>query len=81
MDRLVALNGSACNSGFLVYMADSFGYLISLTISGIAIFSQKGDIPWLYLFKELIKLGGILIIIGATISIIQINKYKRKSIL
>lgn len=78
MDRLVALNGSACNSGFLVYMADSFGYLMTLTISGTALFTQKGDVPWLYLFEQLLKFGGIIIIIGAIISIVQIKKYKQE---
>ncbi len=76
MNRLIGFNGTAGNSGFLVYMADSAGYLCSLSISSIAIFSQKGKLPWLIWYQEILFWGGLIVIIFSIIAFKHINKYK-----
>lgn len=78
MNRLIGLNGTPANSGFLVYMADSAGYLCSLFISGFALFSKKGELPWLNWFQNLIFFGGIIVMLFAAIAFYQIRKHKTK---
>ena len=48
-DRLVAALGSAATAGFLIYVADSFGYLGSV---GVMLFKDFGsaDLSWLEFF-------------------------------
>ncbi len=76
MNRLIGFNGTPANSGFLVYMADSAGYLCSLFISGFALFSKKGELPWLNWFQSLIFFGGIIVVFFALIAYFQIRKHK-----
>ncbi|MDZ7605355.1 MAG: DUF5690 family protein [Cyclobacteriaceae bacterium] len=45
-DRLVAASGIMANAGFLIYLADSFGYLGSISILIYKNFGQP-DIAWL----------------------------------
>jgi len=78
MNRLIGFNGTPANSGFLVYMADSAGYLCSLFISGFALFSKKGELPWLNWFQNLIFFGGIIVMLFAVIAYYQIRKHKTK---
>ena len=78
MNRLIGFNGTPANSGFLVYMADSAGYLCSLFISGFALFSKKGELPWLNWFQNLIFFGGIIVMLFAVIAFYQIKKHKTK---
>lgn len=75
MNRLIGFNGTPANSGFLVYMADSAGYFCSLFISGFALFSKKGELPWLNWFQNLIFFGGIIVVVFAVIAFYQIRKH------
>lgn len=78
MNRLIGFNGTPANSGFLVYMADSAGYLCSLFISGFALFSKKGELPWLNWFQNLIFFGGIIVMLFAVVAFYQIRKHRTK---
>lgn len=48
-DRLVAASGRIANAGFLIYVADSFGYLGSVTLLLWRNFGQ-GSLDWLQFF-------------------------------
>ncbi len=45
-DRLVAASGTVANAGFLIYLADSFGYLGSISVMIYKNFGQP-DLPWI----------------------------------
>lgn len=77
MDRLIALNGVPANSGFLIYLADSIGYLSTFGLSALALFSRKGELPWLDWYQKLLLFGGILIVLLSILSYINIKlQYK-----
>lgn len=78
MDRLIGFNGTPGNSGFLVYMADSAGYLCSLLISGFALFSKKGHLPWLEWYISLLIFGGIVILLFSILSYYFITHSNKK---
>jgi MFS family permease len=69
-DRLIAAFKSAGNVGFLMYLADSFGYLGSLGIVVIKQFSILETISW-YNFYIL----GILIVLSISILLILFSRY------
>ena len=50
-DRLVAASGRIANAGFLIYVADSFGYLGSVTLLLWRNFGQ-GSLDWLQFFTR-----------------------------
>ncbi len=50
-DRLVAASGRLANAGFLIYVADSFGYLGSVTLLLWRNFGQ-GSLDWLQFFAR-----------------------------
>lgn len=66
-DRLVAVAGGVANAGFLIYLADSAGYIGSFTLLLVKHFHMP-DISWLTFFTEAIYLtaivGGALVVMS-----------------
>lgn len=64
-DRMVAVTGKPGNAGFLIYLADSAGYLGSVSLLLIKHFAMP-DLSWLSFFKNVIfvtaMMGGCLMI-------------------
>ena len=79
MDRIIGLSGTNGNSGFLIYIADSVGYLFSLTITSVALLGNTDSIDWVSIFDKLIIVGSILIIALSQIIIYQLNKSTKKN--
>jgi len=79
MDRIIGLSGTNGNSGFLIYIADSVGYLFSLTITSVAFLGKTKSIDWVSIFDKLTIVGSILIIALSQIIIYQINKSTNKN--
>jgi hypothetical protein len=79
MDRIIGLSGTNGNSGFLIYIADSVGYLFSLTITSVALLGKTKSIDWVSIFDKLTIIGSILIIALSQIIIYQINKSTNKN--
>jgi hypothetical protein len=79
MDRIIGLSGTNGNSGFLIYIADSVGYLFSLTITSVALLGKTKSIDWVSIFDKLTIVGSILIIALSQIIIYQINKSTNKN--
>jgi len=75
-DRFIATYKTAANAGFLIYIADSFGYLSSV---GILLYKNFGyaNINWLSFF---IDTSYVVSIFGAVLAIISIFYFRgRKS--
>ena len=79
MDRIIGLSGTNGNSGFLIYIADSVGYLFSLTITSVALLGNTDSIDWVSIFDKLIIVGSILIIALSQVIIYQLNKSTKKN--
>lgn len=75
-DRLIATFKSAGNVGFLMYLADSFGYLGSVIIIAIKQFGMLQDMSWHLFYTK-----GILILLSAAMGMMFITLYyfKRKT--
>jgi hypothetical protein len=79
MDRIIGLSGISGNSSFLIYIADSIGYLFSLTITSIALLGNNDTVDWASIFNKLIIVGSVLILLLSQIVIYQLNKSLRKN--
>lgn len=79
-DRFIATFRFSGNVGFLIYLADSFGYLGSVgVLLTKSIFRIQTD--WLQFYTHLVLIAGGIGIVGTTISIIYfIRKYKQRSL-
>lgn len=75
-DRLISTFKSAGNVGFLMYLADSFGYLGSVMIIAIKQFGMLQDMSWHVFYTQ-----GILILLSAGMGMMFITLYyfKRKT--
>jgi hypothetical protein len=73
-DRLVAASGIIANSGFLIYLADSFGYLGSITVMIYKNFGQP-DLQWI---PFLVNTSYLFAFIG--MALITISMYMFQSI-
>jgi hypothetical protein len=79
MDRIVGFSGESGNSGFLIYIADSVGYLFSLIISSFALLNKLDTVRWTSLYLDLITVGSCLIFILALFIPYQLQKKKSSS--
>jgi MFS family permease len=79
MDRIVGFSGESGNSGFLIYIADSVGYLFSLIISSFALLNKLDSVRWTSLYLDLIIVGSCLIFILALFIPYQLQKKKSSS--
>jgi MFS family permease len=75
-DRLIAAFRFAGTVGFLIYVADSFGYLASVSVL-ISKSVFKIQMHWLHFYEQLVLLMAIVGIAGAIFSMIYFNR-KRK---
>lgn len=73
-DRMIATFHINGNSGFLIYVADAFGYLGSIVVLLYKNFGQ-GSISWLQFF---INSTYIITIIGVSVSLVSLIHFKRK---
>ncbi len=73
-DRLVAASGIIANAGFLIYLADSFGYLGSITVMIYKNFGQP-DLQWI---PFLVNTSYLFAFIG--MALITISMYMFQSI-
>lgn len=76
MDRIIGFSGESGNSGFLIYIADSVGYLFSLIISSFALLNKLETVRWTSLYLVLITVGSGLIFIIALFIPYQLQKKK-----
>jgi len=76
MDRLIGYSGQSGNSGFLIYIADSVGYLFSLIISSFALLNKLESVKWTTLYISVITFGTILVFILALSIPYQLQKKK-----
>lgn len=66
-ERLIASFRIAGNVGFLIYLADSFGYLGSVTVLlSKSVFSIQ--LSWLHFYQELVLITGVLGLIATLLS-------------
>jgi len=73
-DRMIAAFGSAANAGFLIYIADSFGYLGSVGTLLFKSFATK-EMSW---FKFLVDSSSGLAIAGSILMSLSILYFSRK---
>jgi hypothetical protein len=76
-DRLIAAFGSAANAGFFIYLADSFGYLGSVSTLIFKNFSEKG-LSW---FNFLITTSNYIAISGSILIILSLCYFSIKFIM
>ncbi len=74
-DRLVAVSGRAANAGFLIYVADSFGYLGSVTLLLWRNFGQA-SLDWLPFFM---RGAYVTSIIGTVLTGVAATYFHRRS--
>lgn len=77
MDRIVGFSRESGNSGFLIYIADSVGYLFSLIISSFALLNKIDSMKWTSLYLGLIIVGSCLIFLLALSIPYQLQKTKQ----
>lgn len=73
-DRFIATYKQAANAGFLIYIADSFGYLSSI---GLLLFKNffQADISWYQFF---IKFSYIASVLGLVLTMVSWLYFKKK---
>ena len=73
-DRFIATYKTAANAGFLIYIADSFGYLASVST---LLFKNFGEakISWYNFFVDL---SYVLAIVGGALTLISIAYFRKK---
>jgi hypothetical protein len=76
-ERMIASFHYKSNVGFLIYVADSLGYLGSVTVLLVKEFGRP-SISWATFFKEGVLIVGIIGGISATLSLIYFLKNARK---
>ncbi len=77
-DRFIASFAIAGNVGFLIYLADSFGYLGSVAVMMIRNFFA-GQVQWLAFFRTLVLVtgaAGVLCSIGSWLYFFKLNSRK-----
>lgn len=74
-ERLIATFHYKSNIGFLIYIADAFGYLASISILGFKEFGQL-SISWLEFFKAVLLLGAS---IGAILTAYSLFYFRQKA--
>lgn len=79
MDRIVGFSRESGNSGFLIYIADSVGYLFSLIISSFALLNKIDSMKWTSLYLGLIIVGSCLIFLLALSIPYQLQKTKQSN--
>jgi MFS family permease len=78
-DRFIAAFRFAGNVGFLIYLADSFGYLGSVGVLLVkTLFNVQAD--WLHFYTQLVLVTGAVGVVGTLISIIYFLKKHRSYI-
>jgi len=76
-DRLISTFRISGNVGFLMYLADSFGYLGSVSVILLKTVAHF-QIRWSILYSQGVVILSILGVIGAIFSVIYFNKkYKQ----
>lgn len=75
-DRFIAAAQTAGNAGFLIYIADSFGYLASVGVLFYKNFGQP-SISWFNFFKSS---GYVVALFGIILTAISVSYIKRKEI-
>ncbi len=79
MNRIIGFRNTPGNCGFLMYSADSTGYLASIIVMSIALFQNKSAVQWLPIFEQLLTWGSIAVLLISLLPIrycYQINKNK-----
>ncbi len=79
-DRVIAAFDLKGNSGFLIYIADSFGYLGSIMV---LLYKNlvKDEVSWLHFFINAAYVISILGIVIATISLLYFKRKKKYTIM
>lgn len=79
-DRLIASFRITGNVGFLIYLADSFGYLGSVTVLlSKSVFNIQ--LSWLNFYQELVLVTGIIGLIATAASMFYFrNKFKKREV-
>jgi hypothetical protein len=62
MNRIIGYRNTPGNCGFLMYSADSTGYLASIMVMSIALFQNKLAIQWLPIFEQLLTWGSVAVV-------------------
>ena len=76
-DRMIATFKSACNVGFLMYLADSFGYLGSVGVIAMkTVFNV--NLKWTVLYSNGVIYLSVIGIAMTSIAIIYFNKKYKK---
>jgi MFS family permease len=79
-DRLIASFRITGNVGFLIYLADSFGYLGSVTVL-LSKSVLNIQLSWLNFYQELVLLTGIIGLIATAASMFYFrNKFNRREV-
>lgn len=75
-DRFIATYRTIANAGFLIYIADSFGYLSSI---GVLLYKNFGqtDISWYNFFVQFCYVMSVIGIVLTIASLIYFNKQKK----
>lgn len=77
MDRLIGFSGESGNAGFLIYIADSVGYLFSLVINSFALLNKLESTKWTSTYLSVITIGTILVFLLALSIPYQLKKKKQ----
>lgn len=78
MDRIIGYSGESANASFLIYIADSVGYLFSLIISSMALFGKNSAVNWTQLYINILIVGSAIAGAIALILLIQLNKSNKQ---
>ena len=65
MNRIIGFRNIPGNCGFLMYSADSTGYLSSIVVMSIALFQHKAAVQWFPIFEHLLTWGSVAVIVIA----------------
>ena len=63
MNRIIGFRNIPGNCGFLMYSADSMGYLASIFVMSIALFLNKSAVKWLPIFEQLLFWESIAVVL------------------
>lgn len=76
-DRFIATYKTAANAGFLIYLADSFGYLSSV---GLLIFKNffQAEISWYHFFLKFSYSSSVFGVVLTLLSLAYFMKYNKK---
>lgn len=76
-DRLLAAFKYAGNVGFLIYVADAFGYLASVSVL-LTKTILKLQVNWLYFYTEIVLWAAVIGVVSTLISIIYFKRKHRR---